>query len=220
MATPDDIDPVVLKEARNAVVQARGNLARLNNHAIDLLFREARTHHTWLDKPVSEDDLRTLYDVFKWGPTSTNGNPARITFVRSDAEREKVKACVAEGNVGKVATAPVIAIVAYDTSFWERLPELFAHRDMSERYIGKPEYAETTAFRNSSLQGAYLMLAARALGFDSGAISGFDNAALDKAFFAGTTLKSNFICNIGYGDVSGLFPRLPRLEFDEACRIV
>ena len=220
MATPEGIDPALLKAARAEVTETRAKLEQLDEHSLDVLFRKARSHHTWLDRPVTDEDIHRLYDVFKWGPTSTNGNPARFVFVRSEEQKEKLSTCVAAGNVQKVLSSPLIAIVAYDTNFWEHMPFLFAHVDMTGRYRGNPEYTETTAFRNSSLQGAYMMLAARALGFDIGALSGFNNAAVDEVFFAGTTLKSNFLCNIGYADVDGLFPRLPRLAFEDACQIL
>lgn len=220
MSEPADIPPEKLQAARDAVTRAREAHARLDDSALDLLFRQARSHNAWQDKPVSEEDLRAIYEVYKWGPTSANGNHARVLFAKSDAAKEKLAGCVAEGNVAKVHAAPVVAILGYDTEFWQRLPDLFAHRDMTGPFRNNPEHTETTAFRNSSLQGAYLMLAARALGFDVGAMSGFNNKAVDEAFFAGTSVKSNFLCNIGYGDVSGLFPRLPRLAFEDACKII
>ncbi|MGI9482115.1 MAG: malonic semialdehyde reductase [Hyphomicrobiales bacterium] len=220
MSGPADIPAEKLKAARDAVTNAHAALSRLDGPALDLLFRHARTHNTWQEKPVTDDDLKAIYEVYKWGPTSANGNHARVLFARSVEAKEKLAGCVAEGNVPKVRAAPVVAILGYETKFWERLPELFSHRDMTGPFRNNPTHTETTAFRNSSLQGAYLMLAARALGFDIGAMSGFNNEAVDEAFFAGTSVKSNFLCNIGYGDVSGLFPRLPRLAFEDACKII
>ncbi len=220
MSTPTDIDPEKLGAARDAVGAAHDALARLDGPALDLLILEARSHNAWLDKPVSDDDLKALYEIVKWGPTSANGNHARFVFIRSEEAKEKLGKCLNEGNVSKTLSAPVNVIIGYDTAFWTRLPELFSHRDMTGAFRENPEHTQTTAFRNSSLQGAYLMFAARAMGLDIGAMSGFNNQAVDEAFFAGTTIKSNFLCNIGYGDVSGIFPRLPRLSFDDACTLI
>jgi 3-hydroxypropanoate dehydrogenase len=220
MSGPAEIDPETLDAARAAVGAAHSALAELDAPALDLLFREARSHNAWLDKPVSDEDLKTLYEIMKWGPTSANGNHGRFVFVRSKEAKDKLAGCLNEGNVAKTISAPVNAIIGYDTAFWKRLPELFPHRDMTGAFRDNPAHTQTTAFRNSSLQGAYLIFAARALGLDIGAMSGFNNDAVDDAFFAGTTIKSNFLCNIGYGDVSGIFPCLPRLAFEDACTIV
>ncbi len=191
----------------------------LSDAALDQLFREARSHNKWLDKPVSEDQIRQLYDLFKWGPTSANSCPARFVFVRSPEAKERLKPCLDEGNVDKAMSAPVVAIIGMDMEFYEKLPRLFPHTDARSWFVGKPEKIRETAFRNSSLQGAYLILAARSLGLDCGPMSGFDNEKLDATFFPDGRVKSNFICAIGYGDPSGLYPRGPRLDFDEACRI-
>jgi 3-hydroxypropanoate dehydrogenase len=203
--------------------------------ALDQLFREARTHSAWLDVPVGDDLLRELYELMKWAPTSANSNPARIVFVRSPEAKQRLLPALAPGNVEKVMTAPVTAIVAYDLKFYEKLPKLFPHNPrMRDLFARSPELVETTARRNSSLQGAYLILAARALGLDCGPLSGFDNAKVDEEFFAAGKpcagcdqeffpdghLKSNFLCNLGYGDRSKLFPRHPRLGFSEACSIL
>jgi 3-hydroxypropanoate dehydrogenase len=188
--------------------------------ALDQLFRSARTQNKWLDKPVSETLIHALYDLLRMAPTSANSSPARFVFVTSAAGREKLKPFVLPNNVAKVMTAPVTAIIGYDLAFHDRLPTLFPHADARSWFAGNERLSETTAFRNSSLQGAYLIMAARALGLDCGPMSGFDNDGVDKAFFAGTKIKSNFICCIGYGDPSGVFPRSPRLSFDEACQIV
>lgn len=187
--------------------------------AIDQIFRHARTHNGWLDRPVSDEQLRALYDLWKMGPTSANCSPARVVFVRSREAKEKLEPALSEKNRGKTMAAPVVAIIGMDLAFYEKLPMLFPHDDARSWFAGKPRLIEDTAFRNSSLQGAYLILAARALGIDTGPMSGFDNAKVDEAFFAGTAVKSNFICSLGYGDPEKLFPRSPRLPFDEACRI-
>ncbi|HCI46004.1 MAG TPA: malonic semialdehyde reductase [Rhodospirillaceae bacterium] len=191
----------------------------LEQSGLDLLFNNARTYNNWQDKPVSDDTLHALFDLVRMGPTSANCSPARIVFVKSDAAKEKLKACLAEGNVAKTMAAPVCAIIAHDMEFHEHLPKLFPHTDAKSWFAGKPDFIESTAFRNGTLQGGYLIMAARALGLDCGPMSGFDNEAVDKAFFASTTYKSNFLCNLGYGDDKDMFPRSPRFDFDEACRI-
>lgn len=205
-----------------------------NPEVLDQLFRAARTHSAWLNKPVSDDTLHQLYDVTKWGPTSANSCPARFIFVRSREGKERLRPALAPGNVEKTMTAPVTVIIAYDLLFFEKLPKLFPHAPaMRELFAANPQLVETTAKRNSSLQGAYLILAARALGLDCGPMSGFDNAKVDEEFFAAGEecegcqqeffpaghVKSNFLCNLGYGDRSKLFPRGPRLEFTEACTL-
>ncbi|MBN6150810.1 malonic semialdehyde reductase [Xanthomonas sp. AmX2] len=191
----------------------------LNDAALDQLFRTARTQNAFLDKPVDEASLRALYDLAKWGPTAANGSPARLVFVTSAAAKEKLRPALSEGNLAKTLAAPVTVIVGYDEDFHEKLPYLFPHADAKSWFDGPREGRRESAFRNSSLQGAYLMLAARALGLDVGPMSGFDNAKVDEAFFPGTAIKSNFLFNLGYGDPKGLFPRSPRLSFDEAARI-
>ena len=209
--------------------------AVLSNEALDQLFREARTYSAWLDQPVSDDTLRQLYDVMKWAPTSANGNPARIAFVRSPEAKQRLLPALAPGNVDKTMAAPVTAIIAYDLKFYEKLPRLFPHaKGMRDLFARSPDLIESTARRNSSLQGAYLILAARALGLDCGPMSGFDNAKVDEAFFSAGkpcegcnqeffpegSVKSNFLCNLGYGDPAKLHPRGPRLTFEEACSIL
>ncbi|MFA1722649.1 malonic semialdehyde reductase [Xanthomonas campestris] len=191
----------------------------LNAAALDQLFRTARTQNAFLDTPVSEDLLRELYDLVKWGPTAANGSPARFVFVTTAEGKEKLKPALSEGNAAKILAAPVTAIIGFDEDFHEKLPYLFPHADAKSWFDGPRTARTESAFRNSSLQGAYLILAARALGLDAGPMSGFDNAKVDAAFFAGTPIKSNFLVNLGYGDPAGLFPRLPRLSFDEAARI-
>ena len=188
--------------------------------SMNQLYSEARTHSAWLDKPVSDDVLHQIYDLMKYGPTSANTCPARIVFVKSKEAKEKLLTCVAPPNADKTKAAPVTAIIAMDMAFYEKLPELFLHVDARSWFAGNPALIDSTAFRNGSLQGGYFILAARAVGLDCGPMSGFDNAKLDAAFFAGTTWKSNFICNLGYGDASKLHPRNPRLAFDEACKIL
>ncbi|TAK90292.1 MAG: malonic semialdehyde reductase [Burkholderiaceae bacterium] len=195
-------------------------MAALPDAAFEQLFLRARTYTAWLPKPVSDSTLRQLYDIFKFGPTSSNCSPARIVFVKSQAAKEKLKPALAPGNVDKTMAAPVTAIVAMDMEFYEELPLLFPHTDARSWFVGNPALIESTAFRNSSLQGAYLMLAARALGLDCGPMSGFDNAVLDAAFFPEGTVKSNFLCNLGYGDASKLHPRGPRLSFETACELL
>lgn len=187
--------------------------------ALSRLFTEARTHSSWRDEPVPESLLRQLYDLLKWGPTSANASPARFVFVTSPEAKEKLLACMAPGNVEKTRAAPVTVIVGMELAFYERLPELFPHVDARSWFLGNDKLIEATAFRNSSLQGGYLMLAARALGLDCGPMSGFDAAKLDAAFFSGTTVRTNFVCNLGYGDPAKLMPRSPRLSFEAACRI-
>jgi Nitroreductase len=191
----------------------------LDAAALDLLFREARTHNGWQDKPVSEETLRAVWDLAKMGPTSANSSPARIVFVVSAAAKEKLEPALNEGNVAKTMAAPVTAIIGYDMAFHDRLPELFPHADARSWFVGNDALIAATAFRNGSLQGAYLMMAARALGLDCGPMSGFDTAKVDAAFFAGTQVKSNFLCNLGYGDPAKLHARNKRLSFDEACRV-
>ena len=196
-------------------------MSKLSDKSLDLIFREARTHSYWLDKPVDDALLAQVYDLAKLGPTSANMCPMRVIFVKSKAAKEKLKPALSAGNVDKTMAAPVTAIIGMDVHFYEKLPELFPHVDAKSWFKDLPENElEYMALRNGSLQGGYLILAARALGLDCGPMSGFDNAKVDAAFFAGTTVKSNFLCNLGHGDVTKLHPRNPRLSFDEACQIV
>lgn len=192
----------------------------LSSSAHEQLFINARTHNGFLAKDVSDSLLQQLYDLLKWGPTSANGSPGRFVFVKSPQAKEKLLTVVAPGNIEKVKSAPVTVIVAEDRKFYEKLPALFPHADAKSWFEGNQPLIEATSFRNSSLQGAYLMLAARSLGLDCGPMSGFDAEKLDTAFFSGTNWKSNFLCNLGYGDSSKLYPRLPRLAFSEACKIL
>jgi 3-hydroxypropanoate dehydrogenase len=193
----------------------------LNDDGWNLLFREARTHSAWLDKPVDDGLLRRVYDLAKLGPTSANMCPMRVVFVKSKEAKEKLKPALDAGNVDKTMRAPVTAIIGMDIHFYEKLPVLFPHADAKAWFKDLPaNVLEYIALRNSSLQGAYFMLAARSLGLDCGPMSGFNNQKVDAAFFAGTTVKSNFLCNLGHGDPSKLHPRNPRLGFDEACTVL
>ena len=194
---------------------------KIDDEALDILFRKARTHIFWQEKPVSDDLLRQVYDLMKWGPTSANCSPARILFLCTPEAKERLRAALSPTNVDKTMQAPVTAIIAHDLKFYENLPRLFPNNPAArEWFSGNPQLAEVTAFRNGTLQGGYFILAARSLGLDCGPMSGFDNAKVDAEFFAGTSVKSNFLCNVGYGDASKLFPRNPRLDFDEACKLL
>ncbi|MFZ6772974.1 malonic semialdehyde reductase [Undibacterium sp. SXout7W] len=192
----------------------------LTKEALNILFTEARTHNAWQDRAVTDAQLKEIYDFLKWGATSANASPARIVFVQSEAEKEKLLTCVSAGNFEKTKTAPVTAIIGMDMAFYDQLPKLFPHADARSWFVGNQAMIDATAFRNSSLQGAYLMLAARAVGLDCGPMSGFDADKVNATFFAGTNVKVNFICNLGYGDASKVFPRSPRLAFEEACKII
>jgi len=194
--------------------------ATLTDAALAQLFGDARTHNAWLDKPVSDELLQAVYEQMKWAPTSANCSPARFTFVKSAEAKEKLRPALSEGNLAKTMAAPVTVIVSADYAFYEKLPELFPHTDARSWFVGNTALIESTAKRNSVLQGGYFILAARALGLDCGPMSGFDNAAVDKAFFAGTEIKSDFLINLGYGDAAQLFPRSPRLAFADACSIL
>jgi 3-hydroxypropanoate dehydrogenase len=190
---------------------------------LDRVFREARSQNGWLAEPVSDEQLKQVYELMKWGPTSVNCSPARIVFIRSEAGKAKLKEALSPGNVEKSLTAPVLAVVGYETRFYDDLPRLFPHNPAVKTWFegeAKIGFAETTAFRNGTLQGGYLIAAARAVGLDCGPMSGFDNAKVDAAVFAGTSIKSNFICGLGRGDPSKLFPRSPRLSFEEACKVI
>ena len=187
--------------------------------SIQQLFTAARTHHAWQDRDIADGLLHEIYDLAKWGPTSANTLPMRIVFVKSISAKEKLMPALAGSNVEQVRAAPVTAIVAYDQKFYDQLPTLFPAFDARSLFASNPSLSEQTAFRNSSLQGAYFILAVRALGLDTGPMSGFDNAKVDQAFFENSSWKSNFLCNIGYGDATKLHPRGPRLGFDQACII-
>lgn len=206
----------------------------LSEEGLDLLFRKAHTHNGWLNKPVSDDILRQIYDVMKWGPTSANCCPARFLFLHTPEAKQRLLLALAPGNIEKTMTAPVTVIIGYDVKFYELLPKLFPHADARAWFADTPELAEVTARRNSSLQGAYFMIVARAFGLDCGPMSGFDNAKVDHEFFPASGgldkfeqeyfpdshVKSNFLCNLGYGDSAKLYPRSPRLDFAEACKLL
>ena len=192
----------------------------LPEESLATLFTAARTHNEWFDIAVSDAQLEMLYDLMKWGPTSANCSPARIVFVRTPEAKAKLLPAMSAGNQDKTRTAPVTAIIGMDMQFYDKLPLLFPHADAKSWFVGNQAMIDATAFRNASLQGAYLMLAARSIGLDCGPMSGFDAAKVDAAFFAGTSVKVNFICNLGYGNPAKLFPRSPRLAFDEACQLL
>jgi len=192
----------------------------LEGAALDQLFRTARTRNGWSDTPVSEAQIRELYDLFKFGPTAVNSTPARIVWIKSDAAKKRLEPLLSEGNRAKTMTAPVTAIIGYDTQFHETLPKLFPNAPGAKDWFGDDAAREKTAFLNGTLQGAYLIVAARALGLDAGPMAGFDNAGVDKEFFAGTSIKSNFIVALGYGTEENLYPRNPRLDFEEANTIL
>lgn len=206
-------------EAPRAVPDLPSDAPTLEARVLDQLFRSARTQNKWRDRPVADATLQELYDLLKWGPTSANGMPGRFVFLRTPEAKEKLRPALSAGNLDKTLSAPVVCIVAHDLKFYDKLPRLFPHADARSWFAGNERLAETTAFRNGTLQGAYLIMAARSLGLDTGPMSGFDNAKVDEAFFAGTDWRSNFLVNLGYGDPSGLFDRSPRLPFDEACRL-
>ena len=193
----------------------------LPDQTLDQMFREARTYRKWQDKPVSDATLRALYDLMKFPPTGSNCSPARLIFVRSPEAKAKLKPHLDEGNVDKTMTAPVTAIIGYDLEFYERYDFLHPHDPAGPRswVEGKPDAIRKTAFQSGTLQGAYLIMAARALGLDCGPMAGFDNAGVEKAFFPDGKIKANFLCNLGYGDPDSLFPRLPRFAFDDVCAI-
>jgi len=190
---------------------------RLSDDAIDLILRNARSHYAWTDRLIADALLHEIYEIMINGPTSMNTLPARFIFVKTPEGKERLAKSLKPQNVPKMMGAPVTAIIAHDLDFWKELPFLFPHDDRRHLFDGKPEYCADTAYRNGTLQGAYFMIAARALGLDVGAMSGFSNAIVDEEFFAGTTLKSNFLCNIGYADETALFQKLPRFAFDQVC---
>lgn len=223
-SVPDmtDTDANTMEQARlsaQAEVRAlRTRIAALDQDGIDLILSGARSHYAWTDRPVDEALLRRLYDIVKRGATSMNCCPARFVFVRTQEGKARLAKSLKPKNVDKMVTAPVTVIVAHDLDFWQHLPFLFPHEDRRPHFRDKPEHAADTAFRNATLQGAYLMIAARALGLDVGAMSGFSNESVDQEFFAGTSLRSNFLCNLGYADETALFQTLPRFAFEDVCQ--
>ena len=214
-------------EQKNAVAKAQSTFTDLKDNSdplsdkqLALLFGEARSMNGWQDKEVSNDMVKSIYELTKMGPTSTNCCPARFKFIKSDDQKQLLKEALLPNNVDKVMSAPVIAIIGYDLDFSDNMSKLFPHMDIAPMYKGNAEFNQATAFRNSSLQGAYFMMVSRALGLDCGPMSGFNNDLVDQTFFKDTNIKSNFLCCIGYGDPSKIFMRLPRLDFDDACEIL
>ena len=195
----------------------KARVGSISDDAIDLILREARSHYAWTEKPVPRETLEAIYEIMASGPTSMNTCPARVVFVTTPEGKERLKPALKPANIAKMEGAPVTAIIAHDLEFWKELPFLFPHEDRRGFFDGNPAMVEATAFRNGTLQGAYFMIAARALGLDVGAMSGFDNGVVDAEFFAGTALKSNFLCNLGHADETALFQRLPRFPFDRVC---
>ncbi len=192
----------------------------LSDRDLDTIFRQARTHNGWAPTKVSAVQLHAIYDLMRMGPTGANCQPSRLVFCQSDESRARLAACVADGNKAKVLQAPVTVIIGMDMTFYERLPELFPHVDARSWFVGNEAVTRETAFRNSSMQAAYLIMAARSIGLDCGPMAGFDKAAIDQAFFAGTTIETNMICALGYGTEENLFPRNPRLSFEDAAQII
>lgn len=203
--------------AQAEIRDLRARIAELDVDSLDLILAKARSHYAWQDRPVTEAQLRRLYDLTSMGATSMNCSPARFFFLRSEEARQKLVPALKPKNVAKVLSAPVTVIIAEDLNFWERLDYLFPHEDRKPLFRGRDAHIAQTAARNSTLQGGYMMIAARAMGLDCGPLSGFDNAIVDEAFFAGTSLRSNFLLNLGYADESAIFAKLPRLPFEEAC---
>lgn len=218
MNVPAAEDPEQVRARAQADVRdLRARIPALSQDALDLILTNARSHYAWQDRPVPEEVLHRLYEITAQGPTSMNTCPARFVFVTSPEGKARLAKSLKPKNVDKMMGAPVTTIIAYDPDFWTELPFLFPHEDRRPLFEGKPAHCETTAFRNSTLQGAYFMIAARALGLDVGAMSGFSNEVVDQEFFAGTKLKSNFLCNLGYADETALFQKLPRFPFDKVC---
>ena len=217
--TKDNLDALRAK-AQQDHRDLRARIDRLSDDSIDLILRGARSHYAWTDKPIPDGLLEDVYEITINGATSMNTLPARFVFVKSAEGKERLAKSLKPANVSKMMGAPVTAIIAYDMEFWKELPFLFPHEDRRHLFEGKDKMIADTAFRNGTLQGAYFMIAARAVGLDVGAMSGFSNAIVDEEFFAGTSLKSNFLCNIGYADETALFQKLPRFSFDQACSTV
>ncbi|WP_298819262.1 malonic semialdehyde reductase [uncultured Roseibium sp.] len=207
-------------EAQATIRELRDRIETLDNDSIDLILRTARSHYAWQDKPVPRELLEIIYDITAAGPTSMNSCPARFFFVETAEAKQRLAKSLKDKNIDKMMSAPVSVIIAHDVDFWKELPYLFPHEDRRPHFMDKPEHSEVTAFRNGTLQGAYFMIAARAVGLDVGAMSGFSNAIVDEEFFSGTSLKSNFLCNLGYADETALFQKLPRLPFDTACKFL
>jgi len=211
---------LAISKAQETFSKIKEDADLLSDKQLDLLFGQARSMNGWKDQDVSNEILYSLYELTKMGPTSTNSCPARFVFIKSDEMKEKIKPALLPNNVDKCMTAPVITIIGYDLDFSDHMGKLFPHMDVAPMYKGNSDMNFATAFRNSSLQGAYLMVVARALGLDCGPMSGFNNELVDEQFFSGTNINSNFLCCLGYGDPSKIFFRLPRFDFDEVCKIV
>jgi|TARA_A100001011_G_scaffold14252_1_gene15082 3-hydroxypropanoate dehydrogenase len=209
-----------ISDAQEKFSSIKDNPDLLSESQLDLLFGQARSMNGWKDKDISDEMLHSLYELVKMGPTSTNSCPARFVFIKSSEMKEKIKDALLPNNVEKCMTAPVITIIGYDLDFSDHMGKLFPHMDVAPMYKGNVDMNLSTAFRNSSLQGAYLMIIARAMGLDCGPMSGFNNELVDELFFSDSNIKSNFLCCLGYGDPSKIFFRLPRLEFDEVCKII
>ena len=216
----ESLNPDAREAAQQAVKALRQRKPSLDNDSIQVILSGARSHYAWQDKPVPDELLQEIYAITALGATSMNSCPARFVFVRSEQGRERLAKALKAKNVEKMMSAPVCVIIAHDLDFWKELPYLFPHEDRRPLFEGKTEHVEATAFRNATLQGAYFMIAARAVGLDVGAMSGFSNQIVDEEFFANTSLRSNFLCNLGYADESALFEKLPRFSFEQACRVV
>ncbi len=217
--TPEQLAQI--EQAQKAAIELKQSPAMLSSENLALILTQARSHNGWTDKPVSDELLQQLFDIVKMGSTSMNTCPARFIFIRGEEAKKRLKNVLMPGNVEKVLAAPVTVIIGYDTEFYSHMPRLFPHNPQAQNiFINNPDNAQATAFRNGTLQGAYLMVAARALGLDIGPMSGFNNAACDEEFFAGTSIKSNFLCSLGYGDTNKLFQRLPRFDFDDVCTLL
>ena len=218
--TTQVVDSDEIRAARKVAAALHERVSMLSEDALDLLFLEARSHNGWLDRDVPKNVIRSLYALARMGPTCANSNPARFIFLTSSNSKEQLRSFVAAGNVNKVVTAPVVVIIGHDLDFHRHLNRLFAHSPgMQKKYAADRSLANTTALRNGTLQGAWLMIAARAMGLDCGPMSGFDNEKVDEEYFRDSDIKSNFICALGYGDTDKLFQRLPRFDFDEVCEI-
>lgn len=216
-AMPQPTPEEAIAQAQAEIRAVRAVKGELDQASLDLILTKARSHYAWQDRPVSEDQLRRLYDITRQGPTSMNCSPARFFFVRSAEGKKKLVPALKPKNVDKVLSAPVTVVIAEDLSFWERMDYLFPHEDRKPMFRGKDAYINDTAARNATLQGGYMMIAARAMGLDCGPISGFDNAVVDEVMFKGTSLRSNFLLNLGYADETAIFAKLPRLPFEDAC---
>ena len=215
-----DDQKIAVAAAQETFSNLKNNNEALNESQLNLLFGEARSMNGWQDREVSDDMIKSIYNLTKMGPTSTNCCPARFKFIKSEDQKLKLKESLLPNNIDKVMSAPVIAIIGFDLDFSNNMDKLFPHMDVAPMYKNNEIMNHSTAFRNSSLQGAYLMMVSRALGLDCGPMSGFNNAIVDEVFFSGTNIKSNFLCCIGYGDPSKIFMRLPRLDFNEVCEII